>query len=170
MHKFLYGFILGLVTIPLFVFLAGVLGLLPSTAHPKPWGFEESFAQMSLNAYVAHQAPDVADPVAPTEDNLRTGMKIFLDACAGCHDGEYGDTMYPPAPQFAKTHPKLPVSQLYWIVDHGVRYSAMSAWDSAWHHDKAVSDDHIWKAVTFLSHLDDLPPAVKAEWDARNSH
>ena len=27
--------------------------------------------------------------------------------------------------------------------------------------DKGASDDHIWKAVTFLSRLESLPPAVE---------
>jgi hypothetical protein len=40
----------------------------------------------------------------------------------------------------------------------------MSAFDRQWHHDQAVSDDHIWKVVTFLSRLESLPPAVDAEW------
>jgi hypothetical protein len=40
----------------------------------------------------------------------------------------------------------------------------MSAFDKQWHNDQAVSDDHIWKVVTFLSRLESLPPAVDAEW------
>ena len=170
MRRFLLGFAVGLAVIPVTVFLAGWLGFLPSDAKATPPAWETSFGQMALNAYVARHAPQVTNPLQPTDDNLRAGMNVFLNACAGCHDSGYGDTMYPRAPKFASAAPQLPDWQLFWLVNNGVRYSGMSTWDSAWHHDKAISDDRIWKAVTFLSHIGTLPRAVKAEWDKRPGH
>jgi len=170
MRWFLSGFILGLSVIPVVVFLAGWLGFLPAKAKATPPDWETRFAQMALNSYVERHAQPLTNPLQPTSDNLRAGMKVFLDACAGCHDSDYGDTMYPRAPQFVSAPPRLPDWQLFWLVNNGVRYSAMSAWDSAWHHDKTVSDDKIWKVVTFLSYLDRLPPDVKAEWGQRSEH
>ena len=107
--------------------------------------------------------------VSATDENLLAGMKIFKDACSGCHgdpnaSSDYGASFYPHVPQFALNPPGKPDWQLFWIVRNGVRYSGMSAWDGQWQNDKAVSDDHIWKVVTFLSRLNSLPPSVNAEW------
>lgn len=70
---------------------------------------------------------------------------------------------------FAVSPPRKPDWQLFWIVRNGVRYSGMSAWNGQWHNDKAVSDDHIWKVVTFLSRLDSLRPTIYAEWHKQTS-
>ena len=169
MRKFALGFVTGILALPAAFLLLGRLGVLPVQANADPPGWEKAFAQMSLKAYVSRHAPHVANPVPATDENLLAGMKIFKDACAGCHGdpsatSDYGASFYPHVPQFAVNPPREPDWQLFWIVRNGVRYSGMSAWDRQWHNDKAVSDDHIWKVVTFLSRLDSLPPAVKAEW------
>ena len=65
---------------------------------------------------------------------------------------------YPRVPQFADAPPRKPVWQLHWIVQHGVRYTGMGAWE------RLAPDSTIWQVVTFLSHLDSLPPAVDAQW------
>ncbi len=169
MRGFFAGCLTGILVLPVFAVAVAWLGFWPTHANVSPPGWEKGFAQMALNAYVARHAPHVANPIPATEENLLAGMKTFKDACAGCHGepsqaSDYGASFYPNVPQFAKEPPRLPDWQLFWIVRNGVRYSGMSAWDGQWHHDQAVSDDHIWKVVTFLSRLDTLPPAVDAEW------
>ena len=95
---------------------------------------------------------------------LLAGMKVYQDNCAGCHGGpsrpsEWGSSdFYPRVPQFARTPPRKPDWQLYWIVKHGVRYSGMAAWGNQ------IPDSTMWQVVTFLSRLDSLAPAVDAEW------
>jgi len=61
-------------------------------------------------------------------------------------------------PQFDLENPQKPDWQMFWIVKHGVRYSGMGAWGGE------VSEDKIWKVVTFLSNLKSLPPDVQMEW------
>ncbi len=103
-----------------------------------------------------------------------TGEKLFAGACAGCHGtpataiaNEAAPHLYPSPPQFALHHPSKPDYQLFWIAEHGVRYSGMFVMKGAFHKDafgKDPSDEKIWTLVTFLTHLDALPPAVDAEW------
>jgi mono/diheme cytochrome c family protein len=169
MRKVLTGWAIGLLTLPLLAVGVAWLGYWPSLANSNPPNWERAFAQMALNAYVKRHAPHTINPIAPTDENLLAGMKTFKDGCAGCHgqpsaSSDYGASFYPNVPQFAKDPPRLPDWQLFWIVRNGVRYSGMSAFDKQWHHDQAVSDDHIWKVVTFLSRLESVPPAVDAEW------
>ncbi len=74
---------------------------------------------------------------------------------------------YPSPPVFALHPPRKPDYQLFWIIKGGVRYSGMFKWDGEFGKDasgKDISDEKIWTAVTFLTHLDSLTPAVAAEW------
>jgi mono/diheme cytochrome c family protein len=169
MRKFVLGLVLGFLTLPVVAFLLAWLGFFPALANANPPAWEKSFARTALDGYVSRHAPHLTNPVPASDENLLAGMKVFRDACAGCHGdpnatSDYGASFYPRVPQFVVNPPRKPDWQLFWIVKNGVRYSGMSAWDGQWQNDKAVSDDHIWKVVTFLSRLDSLPPAVNAEW------
>jgi mono/diheme cytochrome c family protein len=90
-----------------------------------------------------------------------------LQECAGCHgdaDGpsQWGTTsFYPSVPQFAQQPPRLTAPQMFWIVKHGVRYTGMGAWNGL------LSDDEIWKVVTFLNHVEHLPPRVAEEFQRK---
>jgi mono/diheme cytochrome c family protein len=168
-RRFVQGFVLGILALPLGALVAAWLGYLPALAKAEPPRWEKAVAQMTLNSYVARHAPHLANPIPPTDENLLAGLKVFRDGCAGCHGdpnagSDYGASFYPRVPQFASDPPRLPDWQLFWIVKNGVRYSGMSAWDRQWDNDSAKSDDQMWKVVTFLSRLDSLPPAVNAEW------
>jgi len=168
-RRFLLGFLCGVLILPVAALLLGWLGLLPASANAKPPDVERAFARMALRNYVVRHAPRVTNPLQPTDENLLAGLTVFRDACAGCHgdpngESDFGAAFYPPVPQFATHPPVLPDWQLFFIVKNGVRYTGMPAWDGQWRHDKTVSDDRMWKAVTFLSRLKSLPPAVDAEW------
>jgi mono/diheme cytochrome c family protein len=169
MRRLLVGWLLGVATLPVLALGAAWLGLLPSYANAPPPAWEKTIAQMALLKYVARHAPEIANPIAATDENLLAGMKIFKDACAGCHGdpgatSDYGASFYPNVPQFAQHPPRLPDYQLFWIIRNGIRYSGMSAWDRQWKNSQAISDDRIWKVATFLSRLEALPPAVDAAW------
>jgi mono/diheme cytochrome c family protein len=149
------------------------LGLLPVNSNVKPPDWETAFAHQALNASVARQAPHLANPIAPTEANLMTGVKLFKGDCAGCHgtpstaaNNEAHPVLFPMPPQFALHHPDKPDYQLFWIAQHGVRYSGMFVFGEAWKKKDGTdpSDEKIWTMVTFLEHLDALPPEVDAEW------
>ena len=169
MRKFILGFFLGVLTLPVGFLVAAWWGCLPAFANTDPPKWEKAFARLALNGYVARHAPRLTNPISATDENLLAGMNVFRDACAGCHGdpngiSQYGQGFYPRVPQFAIDPPRRPDWQLFWIVKNGVRYSGMSAWDGQWHNDKAVSDDRMWKVATFLSRLDSLPPKVNDEW------
>jgi mono/diheme cytochrome c family protein len=52
-------------------------------------------------------------------------------------------------------HPSLPENQDFYLIKNGVRRSAMPAWGNI------MADSEIWQVVTFLHHLDNLPPSVQ---------
>ena len=108
------------------------------------------------------------------------GMKLFKGDCAGCHgepssaaERETENSLYPSSPVFALHPPRRPDYPLCWIIKGGVRYSGMFKWDEEFGKDpsgKDISDEKIWTAVTFLTHLDSLPPAVAAEWHKKSQN
>ena len=174
MSKFLLGFLAGIVALPIATFIVARVGLLPVNSDTSPARWESAFAHMALDASAARHAPKISNPIAPNEDNLMAGVKLFKDDCAGCHGtpntagaNEAVPTLYPSAPQFALHPPSKPDYQLFWIARGGVRYSGMFAWGGQFAPDAAghdPSDEKIWTAITFLTHLDSLPPSVDAEW------
>jgi mono/diheme cytochrome c family protein len=176
LRRYLLGFMIGILVLPVAICIGGWMGLLPTKAKAVPPAWETRFAHMALDAAAARNAPHLTNPIAPTYENLLAGMKLFRDDCAGCHGTPTSPndsfSLYPNVPQFWKAPPQEPDWQLFWIVKYGVRYSGMFAWDGEWGKDAAgndVSDQKIWTAVTFLTHLDSLPPAVNAQWHAKPS-
>lgn len=129
---------------------------------PQPW-LESQLATTALTASVARHAPLQQNPIAPTEANLLDGARLYRDKCADCHgrpdnpDSDYGASFYPRAPQFMQARTHLPENQDFYLVKNGVRRSAMPAWRNI------MADSEIWQVVTFLNHLDDLPPSVQQE-------
>jgi thiosulfate dehydrogenase len=180
MGKFLLGFVMGILAVPIVAFVAAGMGWLPTNANAEPSALEKAFAHLALDSAAARKAPHLTNPIPPTEENLMAGMKLFKGDCAGCHGDpnngakrEAENFLYPSPPVFALHPPSKPDYQLFWIIKGGVRYSGMFKWDGEFGKDasgKNISDEKIWTAVTFLTHLGSLPPAVAAEWRKKSQN
>lgn len=163
MRNFFCGLLLGLLLIPLAALVASMSGWLSISATDNPPRWESFAAHKAFAAAVERQATKQENPIQATSANLIAGMKYYRNGCAGCHGdagkpSRWGTTdFYPRIPQFDSDPPREADWQMFWIVKHGVRYTGMGAWDG-------VPDGDIWKAVTFLSHLKNLPPDVEAQW------
>lgn len=167
MRTFAWGVVAGLLLGPAIAVTAAFAGWIPVAATSEPPAWELAVARRALASSVAREAVPVPNPIAPSTDNLRAGMHLYRDNCAGCH-GDAGKPsawgsrdFYPRVPQFASEPPSRPDWQLFWIVAHGVRYSGMGAWG------ELMPLEDRWKVVTFLSHLRGLPPELEAEWRRR---
>ena len=167
MRRFLQGLILGVFAGPVAALATAWYGMWPMGATEDPPAWESRIAGRLLDASVARRAPHAANPVKGSSDQLAAGMKIYRDACAGCHGDARGPSrwgtkcFYPRAPQFAQELPDQPDWQMFWIVKHGIRYTGMAAWD------KEMPDEKIWQVVTFLTRIGSLPADVKAAWEKR---
>jgi thiosulfate dehydrogenase len=164
MRPFILGVFTGFLVGPLLAALIMLRGLWPITAIAEPPTMETTIARRALNASVSHAAPKLTNPLPPSGETLRAGMKFFRENCAGCH-GEPGKpsawgktSFYPRVPQFAEEPPNKPDWQLFWIMKNGIRYSGMGAWGGL------ASDEKIWQVATFLSQIKNLPSDVTAEW------
>jgi mono/diheme cytochrome c family protein len=124
------------------------------------WEKEMMFS--AVHASVRRRAPDLPNPVPPTDENLIAGGKIYLDGCAGCH-GTPGkpdtssDTLYPPIPQLPETGTTYTEAQIFWVAKHGIRLSGMFAngkWDS---------DEKLWTVAGYIKRIKSLPPNVEQQ-------
>jgi mono/diheme cytochrome c family protein len=96
---------------------------------------------------------DVGDP-----KRIATGAGLYSEMCTGCHLGpgveksELSQGLYPQAPEFARGNDLSP-QEMFWVIKHGVKLSAMPAWG------KTHSDDLIWDMVAFTRTLPNMSPA-----------
>ena len=163
MLKFLLGFVVAVVLVLAFGFCYLRFGFVNPRADQPVGGLESKISMPALDAAVDRRAPEVQNPLQPTDANLIAGMKTYQSNCALCHGDllhprtAFGDSFYPRVPQFAEDAPDMPENENFYIIKHGVRWTGMPSWN------KKLSDAQIWQVVTLLSHLDKLPDSVNQE-------
>ena len=167
MRKHFIAFLIGLLILPLSILILVLLGLLPVHATATPSDFEKSIATKSLHASIQRNISGIKNPLTASEEVLLVGLKMYRNNCAGCH-GDYNQpshwgtkNFYPRVPQFADRASNLSTEEMFVVVKNGVRYSGMASWDGL------ISDTEIWRIVTFLSHINSLPPNVEAAWKGK---
>ena len=122
-------------------------------ADAGPSEFESTLAVSALEASASRHALKPNGSIQPTEANLVDGARLYRDKCADCHgrpdnpDSDYGRSFYPRAPQFVKVPPRMTDHEKFYIIKHGVRWTAMPAWGNI------TADSEIAEVVTFLNHI-----------------
>jgi len=167
-------FMLGVLFCVVVAVLAAAVILLNAhgfSAGSQPTALETWVARWARSAALPADARARANPVSNTPEVLADARAHWADHCATCHanDGS-GDTFmgrhsYPPAPDM-----RLPATQrmtdgeLFYIIQNGVRLTAMPAWGSESEHDALDS----WKLVRFIRHLPNLTDDEKAQMKKLN--
>ncbi len=164
MKGFLLGLILGLLAIPLFVYLHFRLGRPPVAVADAPYWLEEQVVSVPLHARIDKEMPKNA-PIEPSATNLEAGAHIYRQQCAACH-GLYGRPssfaphMYPKAPQLWAPHgdgvvgvSDDPPGETWWKVANGIRLSGMPAYS------KVLTETQMWQVSLLLANADKPLPA-----------
>lgn len=160
MKNFFYGIVFTIVVILAGSFFIAKRGYIDFAADNPPSSIERHFAQAAVDASTDRHAPELKNPITPTEENLAAGAQLYLNHCAGCHgipsnaDTQFGRSFNPPVPPFFKDSPDMPENQNFYVIQHGTRWTGMPAWN------KTLTEAQIWQIVTFLSHIEKLPPAA----------
>ena len=164
MRRFWFGFIVAGVAVLAVEFMYVRFGFVNPRADIAVSPVEKAIAMPALDAAVDRYAPDLKNPVPPTNGNLIAGMKLYQTNCSSCHgdilrpNGVFANALYPRAPEFVNDAPDMPENQNFYIIQHGVRLSGMPGWK------QVLSDQQIWQLTTFLSHMDKLPPQIEDQW------
>jgi cytochrome c553 len=142
----------------------GLLDLTASTPHPQGWA---NFLHYVFKRSVAHHAGAVERiegvPREIAGNRLvRKGALIYAQECSHCHGGP-GLGQNPvalsmrPTPQYLMAREDVySPAELFWIVKHGVKYSAMPAWPAQ------SRDDEVWSLVAFVNRMPSITPAAYA--------
>lgn len=160
MKNFLLGALVTLVALAVGTFAYLSLGLAEVRGDVPGSQLETSLMSTAVHASVRRHAPEIPNPVQPTDENLIAGGKMYLGECAGCHGtpgkpGESGDTLYPPIPQLPTVGTEYTEAQIFWVAKHGIRRAGMFAngkWDS---------DQRLWTIAAFIKRMNALPEPVK---------
>ena len=99
-----------------------------------------------------------APPPGNLDDAILEGGRLYRNGCMGCHGepGKAGEDLdhYPPVPQLPQVGTQYSDPELYSIVKHGIRNTAMSAYGPFY------SDKQMWALASFLRRIDHLPPGM----------
>jgi thiosulfate dehydrogenase len=141
-------------------------GLVPMNADARPSTLERFVAGTARHADT--DKPSIvqqADPLVLDDQNLDAGIKLYGANCMVCHGASDGKPsniatgLYQSPPLFGRHGVEDdPEGITHFVVTHGIRLTAMPAFDAA------LTDTQVWQLTMFLKHMDALPPAPKAAW------
>lgn len=164
MRGFLIGLLLGLVLVPLGIYIYLSSGSPPVAVADAPFAMERSLAHRALDARIDREAPKSA-PLEPSPTNLQLGAQVYRDNCSGCH-GYYGQSspiaknMFPHAPQLWAPHGNGvvgvsddPVGETFWKVKNGIRLSAMPSYKNL------LNETQMWQVSVLLANADKPLPS-----------
>jgi len=165
MKSFLFGIILTLIALLVGGYFLLKHGYVNFSADRQPSEFEDHLAMSAVDASTERNAPEQKNPLPADEATLIAGAQLYVNHCAGCHgvpanpESQFGRSFNPPVPAFFKDAPDMPENQNFYIIQHGIRWTGMPAWN------KILTEPQIWQLVTFLSHIEKLPPAALKEFE-----
>jgi len=141
------------------------------SASEPPGALERWIARRARSAAMPADARARPNPLQNNPEVLAEARAHWADHCAACHanDGS-GDTLLgkhtsPPAPDMRlPATQKLTDGELFYVIQNGIRLTAMPAWSSGSAHDEQDS----WKLVYFIRHLPQLTLAEKQEMEKLN--
>src|SRR5215471_14932541 len=141
------------------------------SASGQPTMLETWVARWARSAALPADARTRANPVTDTPEVLAEARAHWADHCASCHSNDgSGDTFmgrhtYPPAPDMRlDASQRMTDGELFYIIQNGVRLTAMPAWSSGSEQDALDS----WKLVRFIRHLPNLTSEEKAQMEKLN--
>lgn len=162
MKDFVIGLIIGLILIPLGVYVYFVTGMAPVATSAGAMPFEKKLASKALHANVEKNMPKTV-PIPANDETYSAGAKVFVGNCAVCHGlpnqplTPIAKGMYPKPPQLfmGKGVTDDPPGETYWIVANGIRLSGMPAFNPS------LSDTQIWQVTLLVANADKIGPDVK---------
>ena len=150
------------------------------SARETPSGLEAALARRLRHLATPRGARAAKNPLPATPEVLADSLAHFADHCAVCHanDGSgqttLGQGTYPKAPDMRLPETqRLSDGELFYIIENGVRFTAMPAWGIPGPEDDADT----WGLVHFIRHLPQLTagelermralnPKTAEEWQA----
>lgn len=140
------------------VFVGG--GFVPIAADEGHWPVTRKLLQFAMHRSVATQSLGIRAPPLDDPALVRKGAGHYAGSCMPCHGGPGVERPVLPRAMLPEPPPLVRVMasrqwsrpQLFWIVKHGIKYTAMPAWVTQ------RRDDEVWAMVAFLERLPGMSP------------
>ena len=135
------------------------LGLAPVAADQSPSALEARVMDVALRNAVLRRTSGDQEPPPPSNEDLASGSEIYKEMCSRCHgepgavSSPLGSSFYPPAPLLAGHKSEWSEQELFWIIKHGIRNTAMPAWAAL------LADDDIRQVAALVKRFDTVPVA-----------
>lgn len=124
---------------------------------------QDFFDTLSTHSIREHtrQAVDegrITPPAEVTESVLATGASHFTSMCVVCHGapgverGEIGKGLSPQPPDLSHAAGELEATEIYWVVEHGIRHTGMPAFGPT------HGEEELWAIASFVDRLDEMSP------------
>src|SRR5260221_9437480 len=138
------------------------------SARPTPGAMETTVARRLRRLAAPSDLRGRTNPEPATPEVLAGVRAHFAKRCAICHandgsgDTDIGRGLYPKAPDMrAAATQELSDGELFYIIEHGVRFTGMSAWG-----DGSAKGEQIgWQLVHFIRHVPKLTTEEIAEME-----
>ena len=139
------------------------------SARSQPGWFETTVARAMRSAAVPRGGKDRKNPLRFSDEVFASAKEHWADHCASCHSNDgsgqtsIGLGLYPKAPDM-----RLPATQslsdgeLFYIIEHGVRFTGMPAWGTG----DAAGEESSWQLVQFIRELPHLAPDQRTRIEA----
>jgi thiosulfate dehydrogenase len=161
MTKFVFGLILGIILVPVVVYVYFATGRAPVATSAPPMPFEKMLARAALHARLDKEMPK-SSPISADDAAYAAGAQIYKEHCAVCHglpgqpQSAIGQGMFPKPPMLWE-HGVTddPPGETYWKVAGGIRMTGMPGFE------KKLLTTQMWQVSLLLANADKLPKAVK---------
>ena len=126
--SFVAGILLTLL-VPILVLATGAINM---GADIKPGFIERTLAPWGLDQSVAKRATKEKNPYAGDPAAIAMGFDHYRENCVICHGApdvsgaELSKGINPPAPALGKQGDDTPDGELFWVIKHGIRMTAMA--------------------------------------------
>lgn len=152
-------FLLGIVVTVIVLSATGYVyleqGFVSTRADTEPGLLDSWLGQASESSIVRH-APNATNPEPDNSQTLLTAAHLYGSRCAICHgspekqENDIGKSENPAAPQFfGGDAPDMTESQNFYVIKHGIRFTAMLPWDNL------LTDQQIWQIAGLLKRVND---------------
>ena len=145
----------------LIIVQSGIYNVGASRPHNK---FTEWLTHSTMIASVKFHARGIDAPKQATADQVVSGFCDYETHCVACHGAagvarqQWVSGMTPDPPYVLDAPRKWTPAQLFWIVKHGIKLTAMPAWRNE------LDDRAVWNVVAYLEATQKLPPQSYLEW------
>jgi len=133
------------------------LGIFNVAADAPHSALISAFIEAIRDRSIAARIKDIQVPPLDDTKLIATGAEHYQAMCIDCHlapgvkQSELREGLYPQPPNLAERVGAGP-AELFWVIKHGIKMSAMPAWG------KTHDDRSIWSIVAFLRKLPELTP------------